>query len=184
MASPADLYFQGASPSLPDLSSRDAPVKASIQITWFTFLALILAAYSGYLAYYDINHYKNPVTDNKTEIGRYIGNLLIVVVLVLLLRYINNKNLQNRFDISTCVFGGKDALCSPFTFSISVLLVFFIMVYLYDTVITIAVYHKLIKDVVLIKKLKIVSISLNILIVLLCINYMRELIFNSPYKSF
>ena len=175
------LYSQGA---LPDLSSRDVPTKAPTQISFFTLLALIYACYSSYLVYYDINNYKNPVTNNKAEIGRYIGNLLIVVVLVILLKYVNSKNLKNRFNVSTCVFGGKDALCSPFTFSMSYLLVIFIMVYLYDAVITIAVYHKLIKDVVLIKKLKIASISLNLLIVLLCVNYMRELIFNSPYKSF
>jgi hypothetical protein len=139
-------------------------------------LACLYATYSSSLLCYDINHYKNPQTDNNIiEIGRYSLNLLFVMISVYILITTNVK-----FNIDICKHDTKNLgkTCSPFTFSINYLLVFFTMVYLYDAVITILVYHRLIKDVVLIKKLKIASISLNILIIVLSINYLREFVSN------
>jgi hypothetical protein len=157
--------------------------KAPIKTTLFALLALIYASYSSYLVYYDVNNYKKPVTDNKIEIGRYLVNLLFVVISVYFFSRLPSVEGKH---ISICRHTGTEVegyYCPHFTFSLKLLLVLFIMIHLYDAVITIAIYHKLIKDIALIKKLKIVSISLNGVIVLLCMNYFRELTFNSPYKS-
>ena len=145
-------------------------------LSQFSGLSLIFACYSSYIVYYDINNYKTPVTDKKIEIGQYIINLLFVMISVYLLVSTNIK-----FNISTCKYTGKDVagkICAPFSLSISYLLLFFTIVYLYNAVVTLAVYHKLVKDVVLIKKLKIASISLNILVIVLSLNYLREFISN------
>lgn len=141
-----------------------------------SILACLYATYSSCLVCYDINNYKNPQTDNKIiEIGRYVINLLFVMISVYIL-----INTNIKFNIDICIHDSKNLgkTCSPITFSINYLLVFFTMVYLYDAIITLLVYHKLIKDVVVIKKLKIASISLNILIIVLSINYLREFISN------
>ena len=140
-----------------------------------SFLAGLYATYSSYLVYYDINNYKNPVTDNKIEIGRYAVNLLFVMISVYMLV---NANVKFNIDICKHDMNNLSSTCAPITFSINYLLLFFTIVYLYDAVITLAIYHKLIKDVVLIKKLKIASISLNILVIILSLNYLREFVSN------
>ena len=179
--SPGQLYYSDIGENVPDRQKDED--KAPIQTTLFALLALIYASYSSYLVYYDINNYKKPVTDNKIEIGRYLLNLLFIMISIYF--FYRRPSVQGK-NISICRYTGttiEGYYCPHFTFSLNLLLLFFIMVHLYDFVITLAIYHKLIKDVVLIKKLKIASISLNGLIVVLCMNYFRELIFNSPYKS-
>jgi hypothetical protein len=167
-------------------SLKKNAITAPMEVTIFSFLALIYASYSSYLVYYDINNYKNPITTNKIEMVRYAVNLLFVIISIYLLVKTSD---WNKYRSSFCVYDNKNltaisAGCLPFTVSVHYLLLLFIMIHLYDAVITISIYHKLIKDVALIKKLKIVSISLNVLVVLLSLNYLRELTFNAPYDDY
>jgi hypothetical protein len=171
IAKPADTVKRI---SAVDIIKKSNPSRYS-SLSEVSFMAVLYFGYSSYLVYYDIYNMKNPLTNNKIEIGRYVLNLVFIMSSLYVL-----KNTEIPFNTAlTCKYtGSMSNPCSPFTFSIKYLLCLFFIVYFYDFIITLLVYHKFITDTVLIKKLKIGCIISNLLVALFSLNYVREFISN------